>query len=91
MELGYYTESNGFGVRGYLLKCPNCGRKIVVETILNGVSHNVSVVATCANCIDTNRQDHPQPEIMEKVRKFKEEDRPKPTQLLPDSQWEDER
>lgn len=33
------------------LKCPICGRKILVEIGLTGTSHNILVNATCAHCL----------------------------------------
>jgi DNA-directed RNA polymerase subunit RPC12/RpoP len=32
------------------LKCSSCGRKILVEIGLIGVSHNAMVSVTCADC-----------------------------------------
>ena len=31
--------------------CGKCGRKILVEISLFGVSHNCGVMATCADCL----------------------------------------
>lgn len=36
----------------YKVKCSGCGRKILVEIFLIGVSHNASVSATCADCLN---------------------------------------
>jgi hypothetical protein len=38
-------------VVGYLLRCPACGRKVLVEVALLGTNHNLSVSATCAECL----------------------------------------
>lgn len=37
------------------LACRKCGRKILVEIALFGVSHNAEVVATCAECLELSR------------------------------------
>ncbi len=33
------------------LTCKKCGRKILVEIILMGTSHNAGVLVTCAECL----------------------------------------
>ena len=33
------------------LECAKCHRKILVEIVLFGISHNSNVVATCAECM----------------------------------------
>jgi len=42
------------GLLGYLLACPKCGKKIIVETTLNGSNHNMSMSAICADCWELN-------------------------------------
>jgi hypothetical protein len=45
------------------LACPKCGRKILVEVVLFGVSHNAGITATCAECVSVNeefRADNPE-------------------------------
>lgn len=31
--------------------CRKCGRKILVEILLVGTSHNADIIATCAECL----------------------------------------
>ena len=33
------------------LTCSHCNRKILVEIMLDGTSHNMGVQATCADCL----------------------------------------
>lgn len=40
------------------LMCSKCGRKILVEAFLIGVSHTASTTATCAECIGPLTEDY---------------------------------
>ena len=47
----------------YFLQCYKCGRKIIVETVLNGSNHNIHVSAVCLECFnitDEFKQRYPQ-------------------------------
>lgn len=35
----------------YRVKCSYCGRKILVEQILDGVSHTATILASCKECL----------------------------------------
>lgn len=35
----------------YRTSCKTCGKKILVEIVLCGISHNVSVGTVCGDCI----------------------------------------
>ena len=35
-----------------VVKCSVCGKKILIESFLCGVSHVVEIVATCWDCLD---------------------------------------
>lgn len=50
----YFVQGHNIGLMGYLLQCPVCNRKIIVETALIGANHNASVFATCAECLKVN-------------------------------------
>lgn len=39
------------GYTYYKKICAECGRRILVEIFVNGSSHNVAVIAICADCI----------------------------------------
>ena len=57
----YYIDGK-FGVMGHLVACGKCGRKIIVENVLIGTNHNISVIAKCADCFEiseTFRRDYP--------------------------------
>ena len=41
-----------FGYEYHKEKCPQCGRRILVQIILNGTSHNVSVSVVCSECLE---------------------------------------
>jgi len=47
-------------------ECSNCGRKILVERVLAGVPHTVSVYANCLDCImkkgltESFKKEHPE-------------------------------
>jgi hypothetical protein len=62
------------------LKCRKCHRKILVQVILTGVSHNLGVYATCAECVgtvDANfRESNPQ--AADDVQKWLDEGKPGP-------------
>lgn len=47
----YVAYDNGIGEMGYMLKCPHCNRKMIVDCLLNGSNHNISVSVTCAECL----------------------------------------
>lgn len=51
MEETYYIPGSPFGVIGYKVKCRTCGRGVVVECVLNGTNHNISVGVTCLECV----------------------------------------
>lgn len=42
---------NEESIESYKLKCFICAKKILVQIVLMGVSHNTSVHATCAGCL----------------------------------------
>ena len=37
---------------GALVKCPKCGREILVERGLIGIDHTVEILVTCWKCLD---------------------------------------
>lgn len=47
-------------------KCSQCGRRILVQIILDGSSHNISVSVVCADCLakigvgEEFRKEHPE-------------------------------
>ncbi|MCK9458156.1 MAG: hypothetical protein M0R80_00570 [Proteobacteria bacterium] len=80
MTDSYYIPApeGGFACQGYLLTCSKCGKKIIVETVINGTNHNVSVMAICADCVELNnkfKEGQPElaKEIQDKIDAFKEE------------------
>jgi len=36
---------------GHFCECPKCGRKILVEQVLFGVSHTAQIGACCGECL----------------------------------------
>ena len=40
-----------FGFEYHKEKCPECGRRILVQIVLNGVSHNMGATVICAECL----------------------------------------
>lgn len=46
-----FTIPETIPVVGYLVECKGCGQKTLVETALNGSNHNISVTATCLDCM----------------------------------------
>ena len=78
----YYIRNRdgsfGCDVSGHFLKCNKCGRKILVEIGLFGISHNASIQATCVECVEINetfKKDYPAHATMieQMARDFKEE------------------
>jgi hypothetical protein len=68
------AQVNGLSVIGYFLKCHQCGKKIVVEAVLNGVNHNVSMSAVCAECVELNDEfKTAQSNIARSIEEFKAE------------------
>ena len=65
-----YFIDGQFGIMGYMLQCRKCGRKIVVETVLNGTNHNLAVHVTCAECMEIDEE---HPEIIKQVADFLKE------------------
>lgn len=43
-------------VMGTLVKCSKCGRKILIERLLCGVSHTTQTVVNCWDCLDKEAQ-----------------------------------
>ena len=61
-DRGYYIEGE-FDVVGSFLKCPKCGKKILVEVALCGTNHNVGITVICAECViivEEFRLSHPE-------------------------------
>jgi hypothetical protein len=52
-----------FPTVGYLLECPGCKRKIVVETAINGTDHNISVSVTCGECVNLEELSKSNPSV----------------------------
>lgn len=68
MNNTYHIEDN---LIGHLLKCNKCGKKILVEILLFGVSHNLDVIATCGSCMkisDNIKEKYP--EVSKKIEEF---------------------
>lgn len=42
---------------GDLVKCSGCGRRILVERGLIGVSHTISITVTCWQCLDSKTKE----------------------------------
>jgi hypothetical protein len=56
LEKQYQAASSMFPAsEGHLLQC-KCGRQVLVEIILVGVSHNVKVIITCWECLSQEAQ-----------------------------------
>ena len=55
-----------FGYEHHKEKCSQCGRRILVQIILNGTSHNIGVGVVCADCLakigvgEEFRMEHPE-------------------------------
>jgi len=57
--------------QGHMLSCRKCGRKILVEILLTGVSHNGQVGAICGACLEVSEpfsQNHP--DIARRLREW---------------------
>lgn len=66
-----YYISGDTPILGYLSECPKCHRKILIETILCGVSHNVSVTAVCAECVDIPAEfQEKNPEVSKQIKEW---------------------
>jgi hypothetical protein len=67
----YHINCNGLPVEGHFIKCSKCGKKIVIEIVLCGVSHNVGVSAVCAECMKVDadfKKEHP--DIAKQIEEF---------------------
>lgn len=52
-----------FPTENHLEKCQKCGKKILVMVALCGVSHNVGVYVSCAECLTIDekyKERHPE-------------------------------
>lgn len=67
-----YLVHDGSDIQGSFLTCRKCGRRILVEIVLCGVSHNTSITATCAQCIGTVNEEFKarHPEAAQKIEEF---------------------
>ena len=66
----YYIPGE-FPVSGHLVACPKCGKKIVIEIPLCGVSHNLGVFAHCAGCMEVNEKFKNEfPDIAKQIEEF---------------------
>ncbi|MEW6618953.1 MAG: hypothetical protein AB1422_06340 [bacterium] len=50
-------EDMEFPVRGSILECPKCKRKILVERALFGIDHTLSLSVTCWDCLNKDQQE----------------------------------
>lgn len=68
----YFIEgTEGLGVAGKMLACFVCGRKILLESVINGTSHNVSETVTCAECLHINKEfGEKHPEIVAQIEEW---------------------
>ena len=67
----FYVDGR-WPLMGYMVERHKCKRKILVETILIGTNHNMSVSATCAECATPSpefQNDHP--DIIQKIEEWK--------------------
>lgn len=56
----FKDPSQGLPVVGVLVKCSGCGRKILVEQGLIGISHTIFIKATCWQCLDSKTKEKAQ-------------------------------
>jgi hypothetical protein len=56
----------------YKLNCSKCGRKILVEIALCGTNHNLSVIATCADCLKSHWNEVPEEFLKERKQEAKD-------------------
>lgn len=48
-------KSEDFERELHKIKCGFCGRAIIVEIVLMGISHNLGVAAYCKDCLRKNK------------------------------------
>lgn len=53
----FKDSSQNLPAVGDLVKCSNCGRKILVERGLIGVNHTIFTKATCWQCLDSKTRE----------------------------------
>ena len=74
MKDGFFISDGVFGSMGHFLKCHKCGRKIIVEFVINGTNHNMNVAATCAECVVLSEDfKKNNPEEAKKIEEFVKE------------------
>lgn len=44
-------------------ECPKCKKKLLIERVINGTDHDLSIIVTCQGCValrDEFRKEHPE-------------------------------
>lgn len=68
----FVQSSDGASLHGHMLQCGVCGRKILLEMVVNGTQHHSGETVTCAECLHINKEfGDKHPEIVARIEEWR--------------------